>query len=1341
MRSSTTLRVIAATICAITLALLHPAPSGAISSSIVISQVYGGGGNTGAPFNSDFIELFNRGEASVSIAGWSLQYASATGTGNFGTSATQLTELPSVTIGPGQYFLIQEASGATGAALPTPDFIDATAINMSGTGGKVALVSNAVTLGCNGGSAACSPAALATIVDLVGYGAANFFEGSAATPALSNTTAALRAGAGCTETDQNGTDFATGSPSPRNSASTPQSCGGGATLSIADLSFAEGSSGGTTTATFTVTVSGAHNQVTFDIATADGTGPSPSPAIVADGDYFARFEAGISLPAGPATATYSFAVTINSDVIVEQDEAFFVRVTNVTGATLADGEALGTIANDDEPPPVSADVAISQVYGGGGNTGATLTHDFIELFNRGTAAVNLANWSVQYSSAAGTGTWAVTPLSGSIAPGGYYLVQQSQGAGGTTALPTPDAIGTIGLAAGAGKVALQTTTTPIVGACPLGATADLVGYGAASCFEGTGATSALSNTTAALRKRGGCYDSNNNNVDFSAGNPTPRNSTATRSCTPVPAAIHDIQGSGLASPLAGLDVITSGIVTGVKSNGFFLQTPAVDANPTTSEALFVFTSVTPAVIAGTDVFVRGTVSEFFGLTQVEASLAGDITVTSTGNALPSAVILTTTILDPAGTPQQLEPYEGMRMHADSLTSVAPTDDFGEIATVLTGVARPVREPGIPAVDPVPPDPTSGVPDCCIPRFDGNPERIFVDTEGMVGATVLNVTSNVVLANVTGPLDFSFGAYKIVPETPPVAGANMSGVPVPLPAVDEFTVAGYNIENFDGSDTRRRKAALAIRQLMQSPDVIGHIEIVNLATLQALAQQVNDDAVAALLPDPGYQAVLIPTPVPGGTQNVGFLVKTSRVRIDSVTQELGTDTYINPISGQPETLHDRPPLVLRGTVDAFGLNPRPVIVVVNHLRSFIDIDLVTGDGTRVRAKRKAQAESTAGLLQQLQTDNPGVAVISVGDYNAYQFSDGYTDPIATLKGTPTPDDQIVVDESPAVVSPNFVNLTDTLPIAEQYSFIFEGTPQALDHVLVNTVAHSYVQRYAIARGNSDFPSDAALIGNATVPERSSDHDMPVAYFRFPPPSTDVSVVMTAEPTTATAGGQVTYTIVVTNNGPAPAQNVVVSDQLPSTLSFVSCSATGAGLCGATATSTTATFPLLSPGASETVTIVATVSCMAVNGSSIANIATVAADTADPDTGNNQAGAGVTASNATPTITGVSASRTQLLLPLYQMVPVTINYTASDTCGAVTTTLSVTSDEAVTGPLLKQGLAGLTSPDWQVLDAHRVRLRAERSFTGDGRVYTVTIRATDAAGGTSTQQITVTVPRWP
>src|SRR5512145_1288639 len=160
----------------------------AISPDIVISQVYGGGGNSGAIYTHDFIELFNRGTSAVSLNGWSIQYASATGTGNFGASSTQLTELPNTSLAPGQYLLIREASGAVGSPLPTPDATDATPINLSGTNGKVALVNTTASLGCNGGSTSCSAAQLAMIIDLIGYGNANFFEGSGTAPVLSNST-------------------------------------------------------------------------------------------------------------------------------------------------------------------------------------------------------------------------------------------------------------------------------------------------------------------------------------------------------------------------------------------------------------------------------------------------------------------------------------------------------------------------------------------------------------------------------------------------------------------------------------------------------------------------------------------------------------------------------------------------------------------------------------------------------------------------------------------------------------------------------------------------------------------------------------------------------------------------------------------------------------------------------------------------------------------------------------------------------------------------------------------------------------------------------------------------
>src|SRR3989442_10963267 len=129
-----------------------PPEVGAVSPEVVISQVYGGGGNAGAPYTHDFVELFNRGSATVSLAGWSVQYTSATGTGSFGASATQITPLAG-SLAPGAYLLIQEASNApVGSPLPAPDVTDPSPINMSGTAGKVALVNTTTPLGCTRGA-------------------------------------------------------------------------------------------------------------------------------------------------------------------------------------------------------------------------------------------------------------------------------------------------------------------------------------------------------------------------------------------------------------------------------------------------------------------------------------------------------------------------------------------------------------------------------------------------------------------------------------------------------------------------------------------------------------------------------------------------------------------------------------------------------------------------------------------------------------------------------------------------------------------------------------------------------------------------------------------------------------------------------------------------------------------------------------------------------------------------------------------------------------------------------------------------------------------------------------
>jgi hypothetical protein len=187
--------------------------SGNPSSAMVISQVYGGAGCGTAgcsTYQNDYIELYNRSTTAVSITGWSVQYAAATGT------AWQVTSLPNVTVQPGQYLLVAESASANGVSpLPTPD---ATAtIVMSATAGKVALVNCVTALT---GACPANVIGACSIIDFVGYGSTANCNETANAPAPSTTVADIRAGGGNTETDNNSTDFTAAAPNPRNTAST-----------------------------------------------------------------------------------------------------------------------------------------------------------------------------------------------------------------------------------------------------------------------------------------------------------------------------------------------------------------------------------------------------------------------------------------------------------------------------------------------------------------------------------------------------------------------------------------------------------------------------------------------------------------------------------------------------------------------------------------------------------------------------------------------------------------------------------------------------------------------------------------------------------------------------------------------------------------------------------------------------------------------------------------------------------------------------------------------------------------------------------------------------------------
>lgn len=887
---------------------------------------------------------------------------------------------------------------------------------------------------------------------------------------------------------------------------------------------------------------------------------------------------------------------------------------------------------------VSSNVVISQVYGGGGNSGAAYKNDFIELFNRGSSAVDVTGWSVQYASGTGT-SWSVTNLpSVTIQPGQYFLIQEAPGSGGTVNLPAPDVIDTIAMSSSSGKVALVNNATALSGACPSAGSpprrVDLVGYGSANCYEGSGATPAPGNTTAAFRAAQGCTDTDNNSTDFTTATANPRNSaTTTHACsvsTPTPPSgsgavtpgtappgstvlltvvvtpgtnpistgltvtgdftsiggsatqafyddgthgdatasdnifsfqamigagvivgakalpiqitdaqsrsatttisltvqsaltpIHDIQGNGTASPLIGSVVATRGIVTALKGNGFFLQAPdsQMDADPNTSEGIFVFTSGAPpaAAAVGNLVTVTGTVQEFIPPADLNSpsvtEIAGSpkVTLISTGNPLPAPITLTTSDTAPGGSIRQLRKYQSMRVHVDSLTVIGPTQGVvdevnatsasnGIFYGVLTGLSRPFREAGIEVPNPMP----AGAP-CCIPRFDANPERLAVDSDGQTGATPLEVTAGATVTHITGPLDYSYRTDTILPDpaTPPAVSGNIQAIAVPAPAANQFTVASSNLERFfDATDdpaitepvltaaafnNRLNKASLAIRHVMMSPDILGIEEVENLSTLQALADKINNDVVAAGASNPNYQAYLVPGNDSGGI-NVGLLIKSSRVQVVEAMQIGKTETFLDPSTGAPATLNDRPPLFLRATLPQASGSAYPITVIVNHLRSLSGIDDPANPHTR--AKRKAQAEFLANLVQARQTADPNEHLILTGDFNSYPFNDGFVDVLGTIKGTPAPADQVLLPSSD-LVDPDLINLTQQAPVVQRYSFVYNGNAQALDHILISSNLQPRWSALHYARNNADFPE--SFRNDPTRPERLSDHDMPVAVF--------------------------------------------------------------------------------------------------------------------------------------------------------------------------------------------------------------------------------------------------------
>ncbi len=559
--------------------------------------------------------------------------------------------------------------------------------------------------------------------------------------------------------------------------------------------------------------------------------------------------------------------------------------------------------------------------------------------------------------------------------------------------------------------------------------------------------------------------------------------------------IFEIQGTGLASPFDGLTVATNdNIVTALDTNGFYMQTPDArdDADPLTSSGIFVFTGGAPTVAVGDQIDLTGDIIEFFDLTEFSNPGSYVLNIDSSGNPLPTVITLDDTFPSPDPTvfpcgseALGLECFEGMHFDMpQGFISAASAGFFGSDrgdAVVRAGSARAFREPGIDF---------PGLPG--LPVFDGNPELIEMSVEGLtLPFQALSAGTEV---SMKGVITFGFGDYELQPSELSIINENVIPGAVRDPVGDEITVASANLFRlFNDVDdpgsadddqiadsaeynSRLLKLAQYVIEDLNEPTIIALQEVENTSVLQDLTTAISNAGGA------NYVATLVEGNDVGGI-NVAYLYKSGSLSNITVTQ-LGA-AEINPFDGS--LLHDRPPLRLEADVN-LSAGSQPLNLLVVHLRSRSSIDDGT-DGDRVRNKRLNQANSVAVMVNDILTEDPEKPLYVLGDFNAFEFTDGYVDVIGQITGEAVEADNLLWT-APLLAATPLTQAVQTLPAAQQYSFIFGGSAQVLDNALMNDAGLMSLVEMQYVRGQADAGLD--FENDDTTSLRSTDHDGFVLY---------------------------------------------------------------------------------------------------------------------------------------------------------------------------------------------------------------------------------------------------------
>lgn len=1009
--------------------LVSAASAFAGTGGVVISQIYGAGGLSGANYRQDFITLFNPTASTVNANGWAIQIRSATS-----SAAFTVYPLPNFTLAPGQYYMIAGSSATLssyGVMLPvTPDYQLETPFTgspytnppassqniLSSTSQTIALTSNTTQIPAGAYGQTCPAVLASNLVDVVGFGPSYCYQ---------------------------------------------------------------------------------------------GTGPAPT------------FTTVDILPGGSYTAARSTSITRVNQCVDQRDNSLDFVVTAQTFQNSASAKT---------PCPATQLTASGSADPGVVYQGSPMT------FTATTSA----------SSGSGGGGGA----SGSSGPGGTV----STGVGGGAALSSIS----INLAGIGGSATQQLYDD--------GTHGDAVsGDGVYSFATNVSSSAAIGTHVANV-----IVTDNANNSVIAPVNFTVTNNKQT-------AAIHTVQTAAPNnSNNNGVVYTVHGIVTGVRAHGFYLQArdSEADSDPTTSEAIYVnagATTLPGTVVVGNEIQVTGVLTvvppagtstsaaaPFYG---TELASPTDYSVLSTGNAMPTAVTITPEMAAAGSALGQRYAYQSMLVKiptavAISGTSAAITESSetavsdGHFFGVVNGTPRPFLEAGLSLGDPIP----AGAPNT-VQNFDGNGEVLGFDSTALGGAAI-DVATGTTLTNVVAIDDYSTGAEQLLisASARPTVGTLGSFSPVIVPEANEFTVGTQNMRRFYSSvaatgavtltptayQQRLAKAALQIRTVLLSPDVLAVQEMGTLDTLTALANKVNADAVTA---NDAVKPNYVPYLLQGNDSaavNVGLLVNSNRVTVNSVTQVSKAATYTDG-SGSPAILFDDPPLVLDATVKATGTTAAyPVIVVAVDLADGAGSAASTTAGATLRLKRRAQAESIATLVQSYQA--AGKKAMVVGDFGSPEFSDGVVDVLGLVKGTPTASANVVLGASSSYTAPSpaLWDLASTAPAQNRYSVILNGSAMVADHVVVTgALAGGYM---VYGHDSVDFPG--TYLNSASRVESNSNHDGGVAYFPLPALTATSSASITPNdpqdfgtvPKNTASRGQV---FTFTNTGNGTLTNIAVS----------------------------------------------------------------------------------------------------------------------------------------------------------------------------------------------------------